>query len=322
MHLVSIVRNPTPSGATVGMFKGYDGELLRYARWDATVGPRRGTFCVFTGRAEYIEKYFETISDLRRRGFAVAIMDWRGQGGSYRPINDPRKGHIADFAEYEQDIAHYMREIVLPDCPPPYNALAHSMGGHIMLRSIARPGSWFERVVLTAPMVELHRSVLGFSPMFVRAYSTIGVALGMKESYVYGGAPDSGSLSEFEENVVTSDRERQQRNYMLEQAAPQFSVGSPTIGWLHAALKSIAMINHRDYFAKVQVPTLTFAAGRDFIVPSQAVEDYAARLKSATCILLSEAKHEILQENNDIRTRFWAAFDAYFNIETIEHNVN
>jgi len=316
MHLVSIPRNPSPSGANVGMFKGYDGEPLRYSRWEATVDEKRGTIVVFTGYSEYIEKYFETVSDLRRRGFAVAIMDWRGHGGSYRPADDPRKGHIDDFSEYEQDIAYYMRDIVLPDCPPPYYALAHSMGGHIMLRHISQPGSWFERVVLSAPMVTIHPSMLRFPLNLVRVYCSIGMALGWKHSYVGGGTADKGIMVDFDTNNLTSDRERYQRNYMLQQAASPLLLGSPTIGWVNAALKSIKMINHPDYFAKVQVPALIFAAGMDRIVPSQAVEDYAARLKSGTGIFLSDSKHEILQENDDIRTRFWAAFDAYFSIET------
>src|SRR5260221_10899037 len=42
--------------------------------------------CVFTGRAEQIEKYFETVRDLRDRGFAVAMIDWRGQGHSSRRL--------------------------------------------------------------------------------------------------------------------------------------------------------------------------------------------------------------------------------------------
>jgi len=316
MHLISITRNPTPSGAIVGMFKGYDGELLRYARWEATIEEKRGTVCVFTGYSEYIEKYFETVSDLRRRGFAVSIMDWRGHGGSYRMIDDLRKGHIDDFAEYDKDIECYMREIVLPDCPPPYNALAHSMGGHIMLRHITQPGSFFERVVLSAPMVRIHPYILGFPVNLIRLYCTLAIALGFKHSYAQSANQDGLTLKDFASNNVTSDSERYERNYMLEQAAPQLLLGSPTIGWLNAALKSIAMINHPDYFTKVNVPTLTFAAGMDNIVPSQAVEDYTARLKSGTGVRLSDAKHEILQETDDVRTRFWAAFDAYFGIET------
>ena len=61
MELVALPRNPVPSGATVGFFKGYDGTELRFARWDATRSPRRGTVCLFGGRTEFIEKYFEVI---------------------------------------------------------------------------------------------------------------------------------------------------------------------------------------------------------------------------------------------------------------------
>ena len=321
MDLVSIARNPIPSGASVGMFEGYDGELLRYARWDATVGPRRGTICCFTGRSEYIEKYFETVADLRRRGFAVAIFDWRGQGGSQRPVGDPRKGHIDEFSEYDRDIACFMREIVLPDCPPPYNILAHSMGGHIALRIITKPGIWFDRAVLLAPMVELHPAVTRFASPLVRAYASLASMMGMKQKYVRGGTPHQSAIGEFETNILTSDRERHQRNFMLEQAAPHLLLGSPTIGWLNAAMKSMAMINHPDYFDMIRVPTLIFAAGMDVIVPSRAVEDYTARLKSSTGILIPEAKHEILQENDSIRSRFWAAFDAYFGVSNTEQNV-
>ncbi len=108
---------------------------MRFARWEATRGPARGTVCLFQGRGEFIEKYFEVVADLRRRGFAVATMDWRGQGGSERLLSNPRKGHVRSFADFDQDLAAFMKEIVLPDCPPPYIAMAHSMGGHILLRN-------------------------------------------------------------------------------------------------------------------------------------------------------------------------------------------
>src|SRR6516165_1907694 len=134
MRLIALARNPVPSGALVGTFKGHDGAALRFARWETTRTPRRGTVCVFTGRGEFIEKYFEVVADLRRRGYAVAIMDWRGQGGSGRALSNPSKGYVRSFAEYDQDLTNFMKEIVLPDCQPPFIALAHSMGGHILLR--------------------------------------------------------------------------------------------------------------------------------------------------------------------------------------------
>ena len=82
-------------------FRATTGSKLRFARWEATRGPRRGTVCLFGGRGEFIEKYFEVVADLRRRGFAVATMDWRGQGGSARPLSNPRKGHVRNFDQYD-----------------------------------------------------------------------------------------------------------------------------------------------------------------------------------------------------------------------------
>ena len=41
-----------------------------------------------------------------------------------------------------------MTQIVLPDCPPPYFALAHSMGANILLRAACHRDCWFDRMVL------------------------------------------------------------------------------------------------------------------------------------------------------------------------------
>ncbi len=79
MTLVSIPANPVPDDVVTGMLKTRDGVSLRFARWAPPPG-RKGTVCLFQGRAEFIEKYFETVRDLRARGFAVATLDWRGQG--------------------------------------------------------------------------------------------------------------------------------------------------------------------------------------------------------------------------------------------------
>jgi len=96
MTLVSIPANPVPEDVVSGTIKTPDGAELRFARWAPPAG-RKGTVCVFTGRSEQIEKYFETVRDLRERGFAVAMIDWRGQGHSSRRLRDPRKGYVRDF---------------------------------------------------------------------------------------------------------------------------------------------------------------------------------------------------------------------------------
>lgn len=315
MELVALAKNPVPSGGTVGAFNGYDGAELRYARWDATRLPRRGTVCLFPGRAEFIEKYFEVIADLRRRGFAVATMDWRGQGGSQRMLADPRKGYVRGFWEYDRDLIRFMKDIVLPDCPPPFIGLGHSMGGSILLRNATMPGLWFERIVLTAPMIAISEETLGTTTGRARAYAEIASLLGMSTSYVVGGTDELYSVRSFEGNVLTSDQERWQRTRAVLELAPNLGLGSPTVGWLRSALRSCRMLAGPDFAARINVPLLMFAAGNDRVVSTRAVEDFAVRAKLSSCILMPGSQHEILQETDEVRMRFWAAFDAYLGVD-------
>lgn len=314
--LVSLARNPVPSGGVVGGFASFDGLQLRFARWDATRGPRRGTACIFPGRTEFIEKYFETIADLRRRGFAVAILDWRGQGASDRLLPDRRKGHVASFDDYDADVTRFMKDVVLPDCPPPYIALAHSMGGNILLRNATVPGSWFDRMVLSAPMVAFHDAKIGFPQGLARVYAgTLGLGfLPTSRQYVWGGGPHPEEAQEFDGNPLTSDHERFMRNRQMLEQAPHLALGAPTIGWLRAAYRSIARLNDPIYPTQVRVPLLLVGAGDDRIVSSLAIEQFAARLKVGARVVIAGARHEILQERDEIRQRFWAAFDAYLGV--------
>src|SRR6201996_8641290 len=118
MNLISIPANPVPEGAVTGTLKTPDGVSLRFARWLPPAG-RRGTVCILQGRGEFIEKYFETVRDLRARGFAVATLDWRGQGLSERALANRQKGYVRSFSDYGVDLDTFIHQVVLPDCPPP-----------------------------------------------------------------------------------------------------------------------------------------------------------------------------------------------------------
>lgn len=307
--LVSLARNPAPHGAISGQFASYDGALMRWARWDAATASCKGTVCVFGGRTEYIEKYFETIADLRRRGFAVATMDWRGQGGSARLLRNPRKGHVEDFSQYDRDLEYFMEEIVLPDCPPPYFGLAHSMGGNILLRAAIRRDCWFDRLVLLAPMLQL--TDLPVAQPVLGCIAELAVFCGLGDTYIPGGKGAAMETMPFEGNLLTSDEHRFMRNREILAHAPELGLGSPTIGWARAALDSMKQMKSYDFPASVHVPSLMIVAGRDRVVSPDAIEIEAAQLKAGSHITITQARHEILQERDELRDQFWAAFDAF-----------
>ncbi|MBV9330087.1 MAG: alpha/beta hydrolase, partial [Alphaproteobacteria bacterium] len=90
-----------------------DGARLRVATFPAFCEKPR--VCVLlNGQTEFIEKYFEVIDELRGRGFTVATMDWRGQGGSLRALSNPMKCHVEDFSEYDLDVEALLNQVVVP----------------------------------------------------------------------------------------------------------------------------------------------------------------------------------------------------------------
>jgi lysophospholipase len=309
MKLYGIPENPIPNGAVCDQIIGRDGVRLRFARWRPTGRRHKGTVCLFGGRGEQIEKYFETIAELRRRGFAVATLDWRGQGGSDRLLANPRKGHVDHFSDFDDDLNRFMEEIVLPDCPAPYFALAHSMGGTVLMRAARRRDCWFDRIVLTSPMVALAGPVA--QSKFAMRLAEVLAFLGFGESFVPGGSATPTECSPFHANPLTSDAKRHHRNCEIVQQTPQLGLGSPTIQWLYAARLAMRGLAEPEFPENVFVPLLMLGAGDDKIVSSRATERLASEMRSGSYIMLPGARHEILMERDEIRSLFWAAFDAF-----------
>jgi lysophospholipase len=307
MMLHSIPANPVPEGATVGEIAASDGVALRYARWNPS-SPRRGTVCVFTGRSDMIEKYFEVVEELRRRGFSVTVLDWRGQGGSARKLRDPRKGYVKSFDEYQLDLEALIREVVLPDCPPPYFALGHSMGALVLLEAVHQGRRWFDRIVLAAPMLHFTGNRgQWYSPIFANAARMIGLG----RLYIPGGGPMPLAQRPFQDNLATSDPVRYERSASIVQSVPELAIGSPTVGWAHAAFQVQKRAADPSYASNLRQPLLIIAAGKDEVVSNAAIERFSQRLRAGAHLVVAGSRHEILMERDVYRSQFWAAFDAF-----------
>jgi lysophospholipase len=307
MKIVSIPANPVPDNYVTGALKTPDGVTLRFTRWQPPAG-RRGTVCIFQGRGEWIEKYFETVRDLRARGFAVTALDWRGQGLSDRALSDPHKGYVRDFSQYDSDLETFMREIVLPDCPPPLFALGHSTGATVLIRAAYRGRRWFDRMVLTAPLIDLQ----GFnaSPtakLVVRAMRLAGFGA------LYVPKHEVGVMEArpFFGNILTSDPVRYARNAAILEAEPALALGPPTVAWADAAFRAMRAMRERSYPSRIRQPILIVAAGSDALVSNTAIEDFATLLRAGSHLVVAGSQHEILMEQDRYRSQFWAAFDAF-----------
>ena len=86
-------------------------------------------------------------------GFAAAILDWRGQGGSDRFLAHRHRGHVVQVEDYLADLAavHGQGRRSCA-CRGRLLMLSHSMGGHIGLRYLHAHGDQFAGSVMSAPM--------------------------------------------------------------------------------------------------------------------------------------------------------------------------
>jgi lysophospholipase len=308
MELFSLETNPVPDGATAGAVIAADGTRLRYARWRASGRRTQGTVCVLPGRGESIEKYFETVVELRKRGLAVAVLDWRGQGGSERRLKNPLKAHVDSFAEYDRDLEAFVQQVMLPDCPPPYFALAHGLGGLICLRAAADGQSRFSRAVLVSPLIAFAPGRNMAHSYTVAAFMT---AVGLGEIRAPGRVPQAVATVPFEDNLLTGDPGRYALAGEIARQLPQVAGGAPTFGWLFAAHRASRAALNPEFAAAARLPSLVVVGALDRVVSLPAIERLAADLRGGGQIVIPGARHDLLMERDRVREEFFAAFDAF-----------
>ncbi|MBI3676809.1 MAG: alpha/beta hydrolase [Proteobacteria bacterium] len=287
-----------------------DGVRLRTAVFThGSRGQGRGVCVLLTGQTEFIEKYEEVIGELCARGFSVAALDWRGQGGSARLLPNPLKAHIDDFAQYDDDLTSFMQQIVQPLSAKPPLALAHSMGAHILLRALHDRPMQFAAAVLSAPM--LRAQTRGYPAWFARALTFVQARTGRKSAWVLGMDKRDPLTMEFSDQLVTSDRARYARAKALVTGHPELRLAGPTWGWLEAGYSSMNRVMAPGYAEAIPTPVLICGAGQDRIVDTQAEREFVKRLPHGTYLELRESEHEILMEADAIRQQFWKAFDEF-----------
>lgn len=302
---------PFPEGAEVAILKASDGIRLRAAFLRPDVSPCRGTIFLLQGRAEYIEKYGEVLTRLLARGFAVATVDWRGQGGSERQLRNPRKGHVEDFEDYLLDHDALLAEARHRRMPEPYGLLSHSTGGAIALQVLARGQAPYARAVMSSPLVAIAGAA---GKTGARILARLLSSIGLSGFFVPTGGTRSILEKPFEGNPLTSDPTRFAQAGKWLAAAPELSIGDPTIGWVDAAFDAMADFTEDHFGQANRTPVLMLIAGADTVVDTRASAALARRMRGASAMTLRGSRHEILMERDSVQTEFWAAFDAFMQL--------
>lgn len=277
-----------------------DGVRLRMAIWRCEhVQPRGGVF-LFPGRTEYIEKYAPFARMLTDAGYEVLAIDWRGQGMSDRLQDDPRPGHIRDFADYQRDVIEMVVAASKIDLPKPWHLLAHSMGGCIGLAAL-HDDLPVNSVVFSAPMWGINLHPLPRPVALAVAKIAGAIGLGGRPTPGNGGNTTYYVDESFGSNVLSHDINEWTR--LLHEAAnwPDLTIGGASYDWLAAALTECARLSKLD---SPDYP-MSVALGLDeTVVSSAAIRDRTGRWNDAKLLEYENCRHEIMAETRDLRERF------------------
>jgi lysophospholipase len=177
-----------------------------------------------------------------------------------------------------------------------------------MLRVAHAGKQWFDRMVLSAPMIDLPGRATSWP---VRALLLTMRLAGMGGRYVPGGSDALVGTPPFADNPLTSDPVRYARNAAILEEDPSLGIASPTVAWADTAFRAMHGFRATHYPSQIRQPILMLAAGSDTIVSTAAIEEFAYHLHGGSHLVIPGSKHEILQEQDRYRAQFWAAFDAF-----------
>jgi len=284
-----------------GEFKNNNAQKIRFGfnyPDDATA-----LIVIAEGRTECIEEYFETIRDFNARGYACAIMDWQGQGLSYR-YNDDNSRHHSE--EFEQDIDDF--DVFLGHLPTniPKILFAHSMGGNITLRYMADNPETFTCAYMSAPM-------LGLEPKRIIKYLSKSI-LSMAEKfdamdkYALGQSAWNETFANIAKYKVSSDKIRRELQPYLFKTRPDLQCGGVTFGWLKSALESIAILHTPEICARITTPVFMAMAGRDVVVDNDGSKLTASLIPNCETRVFKKSEHQIHRERDKIRDALMQSF--------------
>ena len=305
-----IDRRAIPPHATESVWHAADGHALRRIDWNGAA-QARGSLLFLPGRGDFYEKYLESLEEWHREGWQVTAADWRGQAGSGRLGNDALTGHVSDFDEWVEDLAHFWKTWKA-ERPGPHVLVAHSMGGHIAVRALISRAVDPDAVVLSAPMLGMAGPPLPLA--LLHTVSKIMAGIGSRTRPAWKWSEKPGELPAGRRELLTHDKDRYEDEIHWRTERPELVMGPGSWGWVERAYASTRVIEERGALETIDTPVLIVSTSDDKLVRHEAGVRAAQRLAHGELVAFGpEARHEVLREVPAVRDKAMAAIAEFLN---------
>ncbi len=314
LALAKKYRREPPADAVFDYFNSYDGHQIRFARFPASrVIEPKGTVVFLPGRTEFIEKFMEDVHIFNSLGFACAAMDLRGQGMSYRPIENREKHLVRSFEPHLLDVKSFFDKKLIEKMPQPFIFMCHSAGSHVALRFMHDYPGYVSAAILVAPMVKINT---GPVPAFLaQGLARLMRCLGMGALYIPGHSGVQEGAQGWRQQLTHDPDRFGDEDYFINNKDSRLAVGGVTYKWVKEAFKSSNILNSPGYAENIETPTLILQASEDKVVDNKAQTELAARMPNGKLVVIEGALHEILKETDDLRAQLWEEVGNFIDLE-------
>lgn len=310
MDSISFDRRAYSPASTMDYWTVPDGWPVRRFRWKPVDGAgARGSLLFLSGRGDMFEKYLESFAHWVGQGWSVTAFDWRGQGGSGRLADDPHVGHVDDFAIWIADLAAFYADW-LDQNPGPLVVVAHSMGGHLLLRAMVEGTVRPDAAVLASPMLGLNSGMI--PPWLGRIVARFMTNIGKPSRAAWKNSEKPGSRAAIRHTLLTHSADRYADESWWHAHKPELLLGPPSWQWMVAAFDSTRVLMASPALASMRVPTLLLGTSADRLVSPKAIIAGAQSLPDARLHLYGPSvAHEILRESDPARSDALARIDLF-----------
>lgn len=288
-----------------GTFQSYDGARIHY--YFAVNPEEKGAIVISHGFCEFVGKYHEVMYYFYQAGYSVFFIEHRGHGFSQRFVEDIDKVYVKSFDEYIGDFKVYLDQIVKKkSLSKRYLLYAHSMGGAIGALFLERYPTYFERAVLSSPMMKLNT---GGIPDWQVKVLMVWCAIARWQKRYVPGQKGFDNVYVFDTSSALS-RPRYDYVFKQRQQVPEYRIYGGCYAWTRAALKcSAEVLKKAD---QVNIPVLLFQAGNDSMVLPEPQEEFVEKSKNTRMIRFPESKHEIFNALEDTRREYYQDVFTFF----------
>ncbi|WP_212112369.1 serine aminopeptidase domain-containing protein [Bartonella queenslandensis] len=288
-------RESTPSNIHYNTLKIAIDREICFAITYPEVKKSKGTIVILENDANTLETYFLAINEISQRGFHTAIFDWFDQKKTSFKTRKKSRKYYFDINNDINDLHEFLKNIVYPNCPPPYSILAYGIGGLIALSGLDIINHQFSRLLCVSPVfAPFGNKTNGFQHKLTQFLSDIGLGfIPAKDGKKFKKIPP-----------------KNMQLRPMDQGSSPFTK-PPTSRWIASVFNVIDSVKKNIRHGHLQIPTLFILANQNNLANNIEVRQLCQYTHLTESITITGAELDTIMYNEDHKKQFWAAFDAF-----------